>query len=166
MSPQRIATTWLECRATPPAPRRLLDLRRVVPAADAYLGLYRAVGDSVGWDARWKMTPAALAAILAAPTTDMVWLYDDERPVGLCEFDAADAGEPGIELVHFGLVPAARGRGLGPSFLRQALALIWETRRPGRIWLHTDTEDDRRALGVYRAAGFVPYREGWIDYAD
>lgn len=164
----RIATVWLDLRTRPAAPSRTLDVRRVRPAAEPYLRLYRAIGDSVGWDGRWTMAPDALVRFLEAPTTELYWAFADDTPIGLCEFDAAseDAGADGVELAHFGLVPEARGRGFGPSFLVQALTLVWEARNPGRIWLHTDTEDDRRAFGVYRAAGFVPYREGWIDYPD
>jgi GNAT superfamily N-acetyltransferase len=167
MTPQRVATIWLELGAPPAPPERALDVRRVRPAAQAYLRLYRAVGDSVGWDARWRMAPDALSRFLDAPTTDVYWAFEGDAPIGLCELDAAPRpGEEGVELAHFGLVPEARGRGLGLSFLKHALTLAWAARRPGRIWLHTDTEDDRRALGVYRAAGFRPYREGWIDYPD
>ena len=109
------------------------------------------------------MPQAALAALLSAPSMTTFVLREAGRAIGLCEFDAADTDE--IELTHFGLVPAAYGRRIGPWLLDTALRAVWrETVR--RIWLHTDTNDHPKAQATYRRAGFEIYKEQMEDFAD
>ena len=120
-----------------------------------YLALYRAVGAPLRWDSRLKLAPALLAALLESGRLAIFVLRDAGRiALGFCEFDRERF--PEVELTHFGLVPEAQGRGLGPWLLGTALAAVWRT-GPRRIWLHTDPWDHPAALGVYARAGFVRY---------
>jgi GNAT superfamily N-acetyltransferase len=50
------------------------------------------------------------------------------------------------------------GRGLGKFFLQWALDKAWGY-APGRLWLHTDTEDHPAALPLYVKMGFTVYKE-------
>jgi ribosomal protein S18 acetylase RimI-like enzyme len=164
----RLLVTYMEQRLPPagpalPPPRA--DARvaagRLTPAA--YLALYRAVGGPVQWDLRLRMAPAALARFLASAATHLFLLELGAGTVGFCE--AADDGEGGIEILHFGLVPAAKGQRLGPYLLDQAARALWD-RGPRRLWLHTDTCDDPAAIPVYRRAGFVAWRQSWETFPD
>jgi ribosomal protein S18 acetylase RimI-like enzyme len=118
---------------------------------EAYLGLYRAVGEPWQWDQRLCMTTESLRALLASPSTHLYILRLVSEAVGLCEFERV--GEPDVELTNFGLVPEAQGRKLGPFLLDWALRSVW-SHNPRRIWLHTDTNDHPKAIPTYQRAGF------------
>ncbi|MBB2202073.1 GNAT family N-acetyltransferase [Gluconacetobacter tumulisoli] len=131
------------------------SITREMPCAEAYLPLYRAVGDHVKWDHRLRMSRDELTQFLNAASTHVYVLRRNNEAVGLCEFEGV--GRPDIELVHFGVVPAIQGRGLGRYLLDRALRAVWSY-GPRRIWLHTDTNDHRNALATYMRAGFEMYR--------
>jgi GNAT superfamily N-acetyltransferase len=122
---------------------------------EAYLNLYRGVGASLGWDQRLAMPAPALEALLAGSALHVYVLREaGGAALGLCEFDRS--AFPQIELTNFGLLPEARGRGLGPWLLATALYREWRS-NPDRIWLHTDAWDHPAAIRVYEAAGFCIY---------
>ena len=116
-----------------------------------YITLYRAVGEPLQWDQRLRSEPETLDRLLADPSTHIHVLRLNGDAIGFCEF--AGVGEPEVELVHFGLVPAAQGKGFGPYLLDHALRQSWR-HSPNRIWLHTDTNDHPNAVPVYSKAGF------------
>lgn len=149
----RLEVTAMQLARPPVPPRRPLPSgdwtvveARTTPAA--FLAVYRAVGDTVRWDARARMAPAALAAHLAAPTTRVFLLEGPGGPAELCAFEACARAV----LADFAVLPALRGRGVGRHLLHRALVAVW--RPGGTIRLDTDTNDDPRAVGVYRDAGF------------
>lgn len=109
------------------------------------------------------MPAQALVAWLKLDTSHIHILREDGKAVGLCEFDAAEF--PTVELTHFGLVPNARGRGLGSFLLDSGLRSCW-TLKPERLWLHTDTNDHPNAITVYQRAGFQRYAERLELFAD
>ncbi|MDX3977959.1 GNAT family N-acetyltransferase [Shinella sp.] len=146
-----------------PAPSTDLEIRAERLSLGDYLSLYQAVGEPLTWDQRLRMPQDALAQLLSAPSTIIFVLREAGQPVGLCEFDAAN--EQDIELVHFGLVPAAYGRRLGPFLLDTALRAAWQT-ATRRIWLHTDTNDHAKAQATYARAGFTPYLQRMETFAD
>jgi GNAT superfamily N-acetyltransferase len=77
----------------------------------------------------------------------------DGRPAGLSLLNPnPEAGC--TELVYFGLVPEARGRGLATTLLRHSLARIGD-HSPARIALAVD-DRNIAALRLYRRHGFVP----------
>jgi GNAT superfamily N-acetyltransferase len=120
-----------------------------------YLTLYRRVGESLRWDQRLQMPEQDLAALLSGGSVKIHVLRDAQGDaLGFCEFDHSDF--PQVELKNFGLIPQARGRGLGPWLLSVALQEEWEL-SPTRIWLHTDTWDHPSAIDVYQRAGFRVY---------
>jgi ribosomal protein S18 acetylase RimI-like enzyme len=122
------------------------------PAYDQYMGLWRSVGDPLDWDGRLIVPQADVEAILRSPSAEIFIVRLQGNAVGLCEFNQC---EPlGSEIVYFGLSPAFQGRRLGPYLLDVALRQHWKTNTPRRVWLHTDTWDDPRALPLYQRAGF------------
>ncbi|MDZ4755688.1 MAG: N-acetyltransferase [Phycisphaerae bacterium] len=75
---------------------------------------------------------------------------------GVCLFNASPptAIEPAgsIELVYFGLVPSARGRGIGRMLLHHGLSLL-KKRRETTLILAVD-DRNTPALAIYRDEGF------------
>jgi ribosomal protein S18 acetylase RimI-like enzyme len=128
-----------------------------------YVDLYRAVGGPVQWDQRLRMAEVELATLLGSEATHIHVLRVDGQAAGLCEFN--DVGQPAVELVHFGLVPAFQGRRLGPYLLDQSLRSVW-SKRPERVWLHTDTYDHPAAQSVYERAGFRAYSRRMETFPD
>ena len=155
-------TTYLEL-TTPPAGQPLAPpvagakATRQQFTAEDYLPLYGAVGGPLGWDGRTLMTRKALEDLLAAPSTDIYVLSVDGAPAGYCEFNRTQP--PDSELKYFGLVPAMQGRKLGPYLLDVALRQHWRLNEPRRIWLHTDTWDNPKAISVYQRSGFRIFAE-------
>lgn len=147
-------------------PLKDVTIRREQLDAEGYLSLYRAVGEPYGWDQRQKMSREALSRYLADPRCDLFILRnrEDGTAWGLCEFDSRYL--PSVELVNFGLMASAQGRGLGSAFLQEALSALWQRRKPQYIWLHTDEWDHPRALTVYQRAGFTIEREIHQDPTD
>ena len=121
------------------------------PSPAEYLALYRAVGESLQWDQRLAMPAFALAEFLAGPNADIRVLHLAGRAAGFCEMDVS--AWPEVEIVNFGLLPQAQGKGLGPYLLDHALRAAWG-RGARRIWLHTDSNDHPKAVAVYERAGF------------
>lgn len=105
-----------------------------------------------------------LSDFLAGPACHILTLREDSRIIGFCEFDSS--GLPDVQLMNFGLIPEAFGRGLAPSFLHAVLRRLWGELNPRRVWLHTDEWDHPKALEVYLNAGFVLDEERFEDSAD
>lgn len=154
-----LMVTYMEMTAPPsstpvevPAPGVAVGHERLARAD--YLNLYRAVGEPVQWDQRLRLGPSALDSLLDDPSNPVYVLRSQGQASGFCEF--AGFGGDDVELVHFGLVPEAQGRGLGRYLLNSALRACWAA-SPRRVWLHTDTNDHPRAMATYTKAGFSPY---------
>jgi GNAT superfamily N-acetyltransferase len=77
---------------------------------------------------------------------------DDQR-AGYYELKADHAG---TEIAYFGLLPHARGQGLGGYLLTHALHRGFEL--APHVWVHTCTLDGPHALPNYQARGLVPYK--------
>ena len=123
-------------------------------ALDTYRNLFRAVGEDWMWVSRLLMNDDELRATLTAPGVEIYAACKDDRPSGLLELDFSKPGE--CELVFFGLVPEAIGKGAGRWLMNQALTKAWE--KPiTRFWLHTCHFDHPAAIDFYRRSGFAPY---------
>ena len=149
-------------QALPDAPLRLVRWER--PAPENYRALFRRVGAPWLWFSRLVIDDAALVAIVHDPAVEVHAVLDRAGiEVGMLELDFRTGGA--CEIGYFALVPELAGRGLGRWFMTCALALAW---RGGveRVWLHTCTLDHPRALGFYRAQGFVAVRRTVETFAD
>ncbi|GGB59306.1 GNAT family N-acetyltransferase [Blastomonas aquatica] len=150
--------THLEMRDRPrPRPIKPVPLRLKrwqAPSAEKYRMLYRRVGEPWLWFSRLAMTEDALVTIIHDPGVEIFAVLDPQGiEVGLLELDFRQTGA--CEIAFFGLIPALTGEGFGSWLMAQALSMGW---RAGveRLWVHTCTLDDPRALGFYIAKGFVP----------
>ncbi|MEZ4402738.1 MAG: GNAT family N-acetyltransferase [Kofleriaceae bacterium] len=155
-----VVIVWLELTARPPAPVPPAPADVVVvptrPSVRYYRYLYDAVGAPWHWYDRKRWSDAELAAHLAAPGVEVAVVHHAGTPVGYAELDRRTAGA--CELVYFGLVPEAAGRGLGRWFLAHTVAAAWRDPALARLWVHTCSLDGPAALPTYRRSGFVAYR--------
>jgi len=119
-----------------------------------YRALFRRVGENWLWFSRARMSDDELRARLTGPRYQVL-VFAGER--GFVELDGR--AEEEVEISLFGLAPEETGKGLGRPMMALALRAAW---REGiqRVWLHTCTLDDARALGFYRKMGFRPYARG------
>ena len=156
--PPLLRVTYMESRLPPPPPTARSGLERIALeklSLSDYLGIYRNVGESLRWDQRLLMPVDELRALLEGDAVRIYLLRNcKDQALGFCEFD--HSAFPDIEIKNFGLVPAARGTGLGPWLLAVALSAEWKS-QPNRIWLHTDSWDHAAAIRVYERTGFRVY---------
>ncbi len=134
----------------------LLRLARVpvgsVPLAQR---LYRDVGEAYHWVDRWAWSAAQWQAWVERTGFGTWILSRDGEVAGFFDLHWDDDGACEIEL--FGLVRGFHGRGLGRHLLTSACEVAW-TIGATRVWLHTCTLDDPKALPNYLARGFTPYK--------
>ncbi len=139
-------------RPTPPSPLRLERWRR--PDPDRYRELFRRVGERWLWYSRLMLDDAALIAATHREATQVHAAVDARGiEVGLLELTHPEPDRCSVD--YFALVPELTGQGHGRWLMATALRLAW---RPETAWvrLHTCTLDHPRALGFYRAQGFMP----------
>ncbi|MDR6818641.1 GNAT superfamily N-acetyltransferase [Neorhizobium sp. 2083] len=159
--PGKIATvvTCLEMhgrprRKTSPAPDTLVLEHWQSPAPDEYRALFRAVGENWMWVSRLVMGDDELAAVLNDPQVEIYVLLDGGRRIGLLELDFREEGE--CELVYFGLVSGAIGKGAGRFLMNWAIEKAW-AHPIRRFWVHTCHFDHPAAMQFYQRSGFTPY---------
>lgn len=118
--------------------------------------LYAEVGGEYHWVDRLDWTDAAIAHYLGDPRVELWILREQGEPAGYFELRAHDDGA--VEVVYFGLLPHALGRGLGKFMLTGAVERAWE-RGATRVWLHTSSRDHSSALPNYLARGFSIWKQ-------
>lgn len=116
--------------------------------------LYVSVGEPFQWTDRLSWSDERFASYLGQSRVRVFELLADGRRAGYFELLRDDEG--GVEIVYFGLLAHALGRGLGRWLLERAAdeAFAWGATR---VWLHTCTLDAPSALPNYLARGFEPY---------
>ena len=160
--------TTLEMTQRPPLrPLPASPLRLVAwpaPPPERYRTLFARIGTPWLWYSRLVMDDAALVAIVH-DTAVAVHAVTDARgiEIGMLELDYRTPGA--CEIAYFGLVPDLAGRGHGRWLMAEAMARAW---RKGieRVWVHTCTLDHPRALGFYRAQGFVAIKRTLETFPD
>lgn len=157
--------TALEMRAPPEALRRpgiepdvpLQLVRWNECAPDRYRQLYRRIGAPWLWWSRLALDDAALTAIIHDPAVELYAVTDRARvEIGMLELDFRQPGA--CEIAFFGFVPKATGNGFGKWLMRRALQRAWFGKADSgveRVWVHTCTLDDPRAVAFYMGQGFV-----------
>ncbi|MFZ2007140.1 MAG: GNAT family N-acetyltransferase [Stellaceae bacterium] len=161
--------TYLEMFERPPARHlpaplgKLALMRAEACTVSFYRYLYETVGTPWLWFERRQWSDAALAAVLAKPTTELFVLFVGGVPAGYFELDAAEPRQ--TELCYFGLMADFIGRRLGPFLLNAAIEQAW-SRPVERLWVHTCTFDHPRALPLYQRAGFVVYARRPVSFDD
>ena len=80
--------------------------------------------------------------------------FVEGTPVGYFELE----GTREIELAYFGVLRQFAGKGLGGHLLATSVRRAWE-KEAAKVWVHTSSLDDPRALKNYQARGFRLVRE-------
>jgi GNAT superfamily N-acetyltransferase len=157
-----VVVTYLEMSARPHAPSppipalKLAVLHAERISVKFYRYLYNNVGERWLWYIRRTLDDAALAATIGAPSVAVYVLYVDGEPGGYIELDRRDPEN--VEIVYFGLMPHAIGRGLGRWFLHWGVTAAWEGKTK-RLLVNTCNLDHPRALPLYQKIGFQPIRQ-------
>lgn len=162
MSEEREVTTWyLEMTArdalvrarTPAWEHRVERARRPSAAFARYL--YTAVGGDWHWTDRLGWSKARWDAYLLREACELYTLQLGGAPAGFAELERQAEGN--VQLVYFGLMPDAVGRGFGGCLLTHAIERAWQPAETRRVWVHTCTLDAPVALANYQARGFSLY---------
>ena len=169
--PTNVVTYYLEL--TDPAAfrptRREFDdvtLTRVeTPSAEINRSFYADIGRHWQWTDRARWTDEQWHSYLHAGDVETWVLSCGHRRAGYIELQVQ--ADHNVEVVHLGLLPAFTGRGLGSLLLTRAVDRGWQL-GARRVWLHTCSLDDPRALGFYQSRGLVLYdqREAEPDLGD
>lgn len=129
----------------------------LLTANDMPRHFYRYLMDRVGRQWHWvnmlTLADDELDTQLAQPDRVVTVLYLDGAPAGF--FEIAPVGDGRNELVYFGLMTHATGRGLGRWFLGAAIMAAWAS-DPSSVIVQTCTLDHPAALSLYQKMGFSP----------
>jgi GNAT superfamily N-acetyltransferase len=168
LPPGKVAAvvTYLEMIARPRLKRLARpegwSLVRVNADVDRYRRVFVRVGEPWLWFSRAILTRQHLATLLADARIEAFALHDGQADLGLLELDFRSTDE--AEIVYFGLVPEAIGRGAGRLLMNEAIRRAF-ARPVRRLFVHTCTLDSPAALPFYIRSGFRPYRQA-IEVAD
>ena len=133
-------------------PMTPVEIRRAeIPCPELNRFLYTAVGGAWFWVDRLPWTYDRWLEELSWPGFETWLAWQAGTPAGYYELDGEAGGV--IELASFGVLPQFAGKGLGGHLLTHAVRQAWANGAT-RVWLHTSSFDDPRALGNYLARGF------------
>lgn len=156
---RKATVTWLECeerpRQVPALPVNVHATLLRVPKIPLhyYRYLYWQIGRDWHWVHRLRLGDDELTRILHDPKTDVRVLSIDGAPAGMFELHQDD--ELTTNLVYFGLMESAHGRGIGKWLLGQAMLTAWNLPIT-RMTVSTNTLDHSAALPLYQKMGFRP----------
>ncbi len=149
------ATPPRELGFAPPEGVRIEEVRDLDP--QTYRHLYRESDE--GWSLRLTWSDEELMEHFALPENRLFFAYEGAEPVGLVELEL---DPDGAEVAYIGVVPRARGRGIGQALLATALRAARGAGVPlVRVRAH---DHEKEALRLYRRLGFTPI-ESVVTYA-
>jgi len=139
----------------PPAGVEIRPVANLDP--ELYCNLYRASEDA--WSLRLSWTPLELIEHFNRPDVLLWYAWEDGEPVGLVELELAPE-EAAVS--YLGVVPAARGRGVGRALLAVAAEYAFASGTPRlRVRAH---DHEKEAIALYRRLGFTP-EDAIVTYA-
>lgn len=141
--------------APPPAAAEAILVEEItnIPL-ERYRALYRAVGEAHHWTSR-LLPDAELRREIHKPGMHIFVATSGTKCVGWFEIETrAEIGESRI--VHFGVMPEFRGRGLADFLLSQAIQAGFSD-GVSCVSIETNTLDHPAALPLYLKHGFQPY---------
>jgi RimJ/RimL family protein N-acetyltransferase len=157
----RETVTYVEMTAlsqlVPAAPAPGLTLKPVDRGSACIPDILSRIGADYHWRSASR-TEQEWVAWFAEHPDRMFWLLSLEgEPAGMLTYDLHPGGE--AEIVTFGLLPEFVGRGLGGSALTLGVQQAWALAPTvHRVWLHTSSKDNPRALPNYHRRGFRTFR--------
>lgn len=117
-----------------------------------YMRLYQEIGQELGWSDWSHWTRPQVFEYLQRPGLHLLAMREGDKFIGFAELEERQPGE--AEMIHFGLIDAYRGRGLGGIFLEHVLHYAWEQADLKTIRLTTLSTDSPQALPNYLKRGF------------
>ncbi|MGC8967714.1 MAG: GNAT family N-acetyltransferase [Thermus sp.] len=129
-----------------PAPEGV-RIQRGFPGPEVYRKLYRESEE--GWALRLKWTDEELEEHFQDPAVHLLVAYRGEVPVGMAEVEL-EGKEASV--AYIGVVPEARGQGIGRALLSEAAKLA---KKKGATLFRVRAHDhEKGALELYRGLGF------------
>ena len=158
----RVTTYYLELRSVEdfiPSQREAPALEiREARIACPELGrfLYTAVGRAWHWTDRLSWSRSTWLAHLERPEVELWIAHLDGVIAGYVELERQP--EESVEIAYFGLLLQFLGKGIGGPLLSDTVERAFRT-GARRVWLHTGSLDNQRAIENYRARGFELFKE-------
>lgn len=150
-------------------PEALADDVRITraqfPTAELVRWLYSVVGGPYRWYERLGWSKEEWEEELAAEGSEIWLLFLGDTPAGYCQLSvdlrtgSSSKLQAETEILYFGLMQWAQGRGLGRVFLQTLIQRAWDIDQRhalppvGRVWVHTCDLDGEFALANYQARG-------------
>ena len=163
MSEECAVTTWhlemTQKSALRPARKPAWEHRieRVArPSAAFARYLYVTVGGEWHWTERLGWSKARWDAHLQREAVELHTLQLGGAPAGFVELERQPEGD--VQLLYFGLMREAFGKGFGGWLLTYAAERAWQLPDTRRIWVHTCSLDAPVARANYEARGFRLFR--------
>ncbi|ALJ92139.1 GNAT family N-acetyltransferase [Thermus aquaticus] len=128
-------------------PPKGVRIKKGFPGAEVYRELYRESEE--GWALRLKWTDEELEEHFAEPHVHLLVAYQGEEPVGMAEVEV-EGKEASV--AYIGVVPKARGQGIGRALLAEAARLA--EKKGARLLRVRAHDHETGALELYRNLGF------------
>lgn len=117
---------------------------------------YHKVGADWQWSGRLKWSADKWSEHVNSSRLHTFVGQMNGQPIGYVELE--QQVENSVEILYFGLLPDAIGKGLGGAFLSGVVEQAWRLPGTRRVWLHTCTDDHPHALDNYKARGFKLFK--------
>lgn len=127
----------------------LIKVEKPCPEYSAFF--FQRVGGLWRWYSRLGWSYLEWLEYLQKPTVETWVGYVDGAPIGYIELMKHD--DNSVEVMFFGLLPWALGKGWGGPWLEHAIERGFAF-SADRVWLHTCDQDHPSALGNYQKRGF------------
>ena len=139
----------------------VMELSAVDPTVNQRF--YLAVGSSYDWTERAQWTLETWSDYILKDKIHTFVARSGSTELGYFELmpDGAD-----VEIMYFGLLPTAVGKGYGACLLTRAVEEAWALvagMEDARVWVHTCNFDHPNALGNYQRIGFDLYNTEYVE---
>jgi GNAT superfamily N-acetyltransferase len=122
---------------------------------EEYLKIYYDIGGrDWQWTERIILNSKQLKSKLEESYRHIYYFYIDSNLIGYFELDFS---KEEVEIVYFGLLPTAIGKGLGKTMMNHAFNIIYQNNH-NKVMLHTCSADSPMALPFYKKMGFEVYK--------
>ena len=136
-------------------PKVPLEVRQAtIPCPEWNRFFYTAIGGEWLWVDRLHWTYEQWKEHVSRTEVETWVGFTGGNPVGYFELELGSD----VKLAYFGVLRQFTGQGIGAHLLTAAVRRGWE-KQPGKVWVHTSSLDDPRALKNYEARGFKLVRE-------
>lgn len=129
---------------------------------EEYLKIYFEIGGrDWQWTERILLSKRKLIKKLNESFREIYYYYSENNLLGYFELDFS---KEEVEIVYFGLLPDAIGKGAGKAMMNSAFDIIKKHNRK-TVMLHTCSGDSPQALDYYKKMGFEVFKTIYEDQA-